>query len=523
MSEENEFESLFAEFDQTSEKAAPPPIPEQFSYTRARHVGAWTRLLRWIVQGPGLLLGFYLIFLTQIVKEPEAGMNLPGTLLCLWLITPLLGTRPLAHPLRIAVLLIPSMMFLIFNSALVRCGIENVESQKSPIRYLSKAVLTSLEKATEPVTVAGLAVVLIALILAGRKLALISPWVETQLVISRWRRGISYLVLGLSLGLLLSLPLAYRLAWSQPWLNTPELESTQRILAKEAPNDLGELLPELLKNAKRGSFTPEQQLGFYRTATQRLQNSAPLTVRDLAVLRKLVLNVVDPKLDPTMAEFSWEAFRRCSLGELSPYGVHNLVVLQLIPQLAASQDLEFWEERLSGLEVQPMTPMQTDAAVATAIRKESKRWQSPGRRHMPLHLFGQATRIDHYQFPYQVENTAKILLYLKVRRAVGTSESLTGVLGKQKPWLVQGAWQELSKDLAVGLGEQSAPKHYLYIDNHQLLKNVLEMKSIKAKTGLYPAEAPNLPLKIIYRTSVDRTTASLEIPQSNTPYTVTLP
>lgn len=208
------------------EEGAPPEVPESLAYTRTRGVGVLDRLSRWLVQGPGLLLLFFLAFVFSIAKEPEIGLNLLGILLTLWVVSPLLGKRPLAHPWRLTALRLPATLMLSVSVVVVRCGIENVELSKDPIVYFTRVGLDVVEKATEPKVVVWTAVAALGLLALGRFLAARNPWLELSASPPRGRKIASLLILGLIFGSLATVPIAAKLAWSQPYLRTRKLTDT---------------------------------------------------------------------------------------------------------------------------------------------------------------------------------------------------------------------------------------------------------------------------------------------------------
>lgn len=509
MSEENEFENLFDEFDSSVEEGAPPEVPESLAYTRTRGVGVLDRLSRWLVQGPGLLLAFFLLFLVPVVKEPEAGLNLPGVLLTLWLISPLLGKRPLAHHFRMAALLIPSTFLLLTSGVLVRCAIESVETHKTPIRHFTKNLLDLGEKATEPKAVVWNLVVAVALFLLARQIVRRTPWVDPSPQFSRWRRVTSFLFLGLCAGSLGALPIAYQFAWSQPWLATPWHESVDhKDWPGSEPGDLGHRHLEFIQSPPDLTTYDRKRLdSLLEDVNQRLGSEARLTQGDLRVVAPLLRFARDTKLrSQSLSELGWFAFSRSARGELHPDFVGGAFLHHTLPQVAVAPDTRVWHERLAGLAPeQPIRLEQLDAIMAHQIRQVQNRQSS----FRPVRLFGQDLPIDYIHLLNRVDLTVDILVYQNLRKKL-VGDKFLRPFNTKPAWPLRYSVGEVRRWLLDGLEALPGPNNYLHFEDRQLLFVILALKDTKARSGSYPSQpTEELPPGVSY--SSHGATASLKV------------
>ena len=471
MSQENEFESLFAEFDSTVETTAPPSKP----HARVRRAGLWGRFLRWVVQGPGLLLALYLLWLLPLVKEPERGLNLPGVLLLLWLVSGLLGKRPLAHPSRWLVLLLPSTLLLTLSAVLVRCGIDQVETRVAPVRHFTKSLLDLAEKATIPSTLAWQAFAAVALFALTRVWAKKLPWVDPSRATSRVRRTVSMLLLGLALGSLCALPLLYLFAWTRPWLASPApvFEESYRDRVDSLPDDLGQRYPQVYsKNFQlEKNLTPQRKAALLRDAQQKLASDAELTRDDVRVLFTL-LHLAQTAQTPSqeLTELCWSAFARSARGGLPAAGVTNAFRRQVVPAIVNSPDPKLWRERLNSLPAAKVELETLDAIVADAVRREIARMSE--RKGRPLKLFGRDLRVGYSQVVYQAELTVKILLYQKQRKYL-SSNPIDFRAPSLYRWPLSRSWNDVGRHLQDRLEQIDGSGNSIHLQDRRVAQDAL--------------------------------------------------
>lgn len=419
VSDENPFENLFAEFDSTTETTLRPSASAGSALARPRGGRLWSRFVRWVVQGPGLVLALFLLYLLPLVKEPERGLNLPGALFLFWLTSGLLGKRPLAHPLRWLVLLLTLLPVLTVSATFVRCAIDTSETGQASVQHFTLGLLELVEKATVPSTLAWQTLAAFALFILTRELARRLPWVEPSRPISRFRKNFSMLVLGLVFGSLCALPVAYQFAWSRPWLasRVPALEKSYRDRLTSKPGDLGQRYPEVFSEnfQLEKSLTPGRKAAFLRDAEQALSSNSELTQSELRALYALFHQAQTHAPSRELVELTWKAFARSAEGRFPAAGVTRAFRRQVLPTIANAPDPKLWRERLHSLPAAKVELETLDAILADEVRQEQKRIRER-MRGRPFKLFGRELATGYGQLISQVDLTVKILLYQKERK-----------------------------------------------------------------------------------------------------------
>ncbi len=496
MSEENEFESLFAEFDGAVEAGPPPEVPESFVYTRTRGLGAWDRLSRWLVQGPGLLLIFFLFFIYSIAKEPEMGLNLVGVLLTLWVVSPLLGKRPLAHPLRVAGLLLPAFLMLGTSVIIVRCGIENVELFKNPLVYFTRVGINVVEAATEPKVALSIVAAALGLLILGRFLATRNPWLDGSFNPPRWRKVTSLLLLGLMFGSLATVPIAYKVAWGQSWMNAPmPAEANFPPIKNSEPGDLGDQFP-----LYRIDSVPESEQSIrekLKAATHRLDTSITLTRADYNLINALAdYGRQTEAQDSDLTDFAWAGFTHQARGGMSNNRLHKAFAKHVLVPLGQSSELSSWKKKIAAL---PPTTTYQWSQLDSALAKDIKETGDRSARHRPnLRLFGMETPFNTGTLIWRVETTPQLLLYIHARHRRTPSELVKRLFRNDYIWPLDESWDSLFRPIITSLRELPGAQDHDYLRNRELLDLIVKLRTDKAKNGRYPEQIENLPVATHY-------------------------
>lgn len=480
------------------EEGAPPEVPESLAYTRTRGVGVLDRLSRWLVQGPGLLLLFFLAFVFSIAKEPEIGLNLLGILLTLWVVSPLLGKRPLAHPWRLTALLLPATLMLSVSVVMVRCGIENVELSKDPIVYFTRVGLDVVEKATEPKVVVWTAVAALGLLALGRFLAARNPWLELSASPPRWRKIASLLILGLIFGSLATVPIAAKLAWSQPWLNTSIAETQPLPRKKSEPGDLGSQFPEYLNDVGSLETSPQERVKhLLRAATKRLNSPKSLTQSDYRVMALLLKHGAATRTqDPDLSEFTWAVFIHQGRGGHVHYSFHKAFAQHVLVAMGQASELTPWQKKMEALPaIEPVQPSQLDGAVANHLRKTG---EESGRYPYGLRLFGIETPLNKRTLTWRAEMTPQLLLYIRARRQKTPDELVDSLFQDQYVWPLNKSWRDLSGPIIISLRELPGRQNHDYLRTRKLTDTIVKLRTERLKSGRYPEQVENLPVAVHY-------------------------
>lgn len=510
--QEETFEGLFAQFDPVVDDGPRPTANTNLALTASRRPGPRERVVRWIVQGNGMLTMFLIAFLATVIDLQEIGVSVFGALLVSALFAPLLGRRPLAQPVRWSVMALMSAALVTLAASAARFFVVLHDSRSAPMSALVSALCSVLSQA------ASLRGALLCLLLVGLSLALTRwlsqshPWLETRPERRAWRRPVSLALVGLLGGSLFTLPLFHHMLWNQPWLVASGLEmQSPRDVAYSQPNDLGGLLSLPEGFARQGdhfqgfSLTPAQSAA----ATAYLSQGRPLTVRDHRAIREITrasLNLGKP----FETDLLWQIYLRAYDREVNPYWESSASALlrhRILPTFAQTATsaalLETWDERLERLQViKAVSKGATDRLFLERLQDYSPTlYQNAFQRadyERPLHLFGLDTGWAPAALALDAERSLALLIYSHRRRLFDQPGFLREP-ALAPPYTPLSLFGEESLHRLFGSVNNKVTRPEFQQDNN-LLQDVWNLKKQKLETGRFPSN-PDLHSDLPYRST----------------------
>lgn len=508
--DDDTFEELFSQFDPLVQDGPRPVANTGLALTASRRPGPGERLVRWIVQGNGLLTLFLLAFLATLIDVREVGLSALGVLLVSALIAPLLGRRPLAQPVRWTVMALLAAAGVTLVAATARFFVLLHDSRSAPVSAMVSALCSVLSRATSPSGGAPRTAVLIVLSLVlARWLATAHPWLETRPERRAWRRPASLALLGLIGGTLFTLPLFHHMLWNQPWVVKARAElgpSATRDVAYGRPDDIvGRLsLPEG-SNLEGLALTPTQA----KTIVTYLAQGRTLTVRDHHALRTIINHSLR-EARPYSNDLLWQIYLRAYDREFAPYwetAASALLRHRIFPALAQESTsealLKTWHDRLERLEViKPVSKEAVDDLFFERLQDYSPAlYQDALQRadyERPLRLFGFSTGWTPAALATDAERSLALLIYSHRRRLFDQPGFLREP-ALAPPYTPLSLFGEDSLYRLFGSVSNKVGNHDLQVDG-RLLRDLWKLKQQKLETGRFPSN-PDLHASLSYRAS----------------------
>ncbi len=503
--DDDTFEGLFSQFDPLVQ-AGPKPIANTgLALTASRRPGPRERLVRWIVQGNGLLLGFLVAFLATLISLREIGLSALGVLLIGALITPLLGRRPLAQPVRWSVMALLAAALATGVASFARFFVLLHDSRSAPMSAGVSALCSVLSQAASPQGAAVVGLMVLLSLAVARWLAATHPWLETRPERRAWRRPVSLALLGLIGGTLFTLPLFHHMLWNQPWIRKSGLEGQMAIdIVYGQPDDLGGLLDLQDGGGPEDLDLPPAQAA---AATTYLAQGRPLTVRDHHVIREIMAQSLR-QAKPYQADLLWQIYLRAYDREVSPYWESTASALlrhRVLPAFAETPTsealLKTWDERLERLTViKAVSKEAVDRLFLERLQDYSPTlYQNAFQRadyERPLHLFGFNTGWTPAALALDAERSLALLIYSHRRRLFDQPGFLREP-ALAPPYTPLSLFGEDSLYRLFGSVNNKVANRDLQEDN-DLLQDVWNLKAERLKTGRFPSN-PDLHSHLTYR------------------------
>lgn len=512
MTDQDTFEGLFAQFDEVVESGESPPMAistTNLTHSRAPSLG--TRLIRWLLQGSGVMVIYLTFFLVLIARPEEFLVDTVGLLVIVGLLSPLMGPRPLAHPWRWAMLVATTSALAALVAALAHWL--SFVMQAPPLTALVLSLCELGEKTTSPRILLLCALAGTLVFGMARRLAAANPWIETRGRWRPWRRTLGLSALGLLAGLVVGLPILYQVTWSQAWIvathhrlpaGQPQAFSTSgdlaTILTGHPAGD--DFQAQTIVNALRRP----QLLEALPLCTAYLEGPNPLTVSDLSLLTALMSRCEVESLDSTGESFLWAAYGRAYHNELGLRGgmlatriFRQTLLRPLCSTAATAEMLEDWGKRAETMVVlKPASQAGADWFFLDHLSSYRPGTPSPflnqARLHRPLKLFGLQTPWTPASLAVDAERTLAVLIYSYRRDEIDRNKSAADVLAP--PYTSSGLFDQPLWELFTSVTDEH-PYRYA-ADDEALLRTILTLKEARLQTGYYPP-APDIPETLVLR------------------------
>lgn len=504
MMQEESMEGLFAQFDQVAEKGPGPSVAvSATNLTHSRAPSLATRLVRWILQGSGLMVLYLTVFFLIVGRPQEILLESIGLIIIAMLVAPLMGARPLAHPGRWALLLMLVSVLAAVDTAIARWPFFLAQSTGAPVSAMVLAACEVAERATAPLTVLGCITAGFVLMWLGRMLAKANPWLETRARWKSWRRVLGLSSVGLIAGIAVALPLLHRITWSQDWLLENKAHLPTAVpQAYSSPGDLSSIFLGQPATGKVDASTTIDKLTRIElvkkmsSAADYLESNKPLTVTDLPFIKQLMMRGELEQQDSEIDRFLWAAYVRAfhkqldfQAGTIATRVLRQTLLHRLAGSPENSEELAMWEKRGDSLLVlKPVSQRGADALFLERLGTYRPGFPSPlltrPEFHRPLRLFGIETPWTPAALSLDAERTLAVLVFSHRRNDLAPKNT-----GYERlllpPFTHIDLFDATLYDLFTAVTDEQ-PYHYA-ADDEALFWTVLQLKKKKLKSGRFPA------------------------------------